>query len=80
VVSVSSLSEREATLRSLLVRDIGSPSLDADLVEYRCPNCSESCINPRGSVVARANVCVPCYAAYLATGSTKSRIARRTLG
>jgi len=64
-------------LVDLLEEEAHVHDLDADVRSYMCPNCREWCLNPVGSVVEEANVCVACHASYLATGSTGMRIASR---
>lgn len=32
---------------------------------YFCVQCHKACINPRGSVLSRAGVCLPCHVDYL---------------
>lgn len=34
-------------------------------VAYRCRQCRENCLNPRGHRIARAEVCLACYVQYL---------------
>lgn len=53
-----------AEFRAELARQI-TTDLDADQRSYQCRNCRELCINPAGTILFRARVCLDCHARYL---------------
>jgi hypothetical protein len=67
--SVSGLAHLLATLEGA--------DWDDDLVAYRCSNCDERCINPSGTTLVSARVCLGCYLRYL--GDRLTGVRRRQI-